>query len=159
MHGSSGTFDIDLLAAPPQTECRSGGAGENYQVIVTFARSVTVGAFWVASGDGRATATATVAGAVVTVDLAQVANLQMAMITLVNVNDGVSAGDVAIPFRVLFGDTNGDRVVNSGDVLQTRNRAGGPAGSTNFRSDVNTDGAVNSGDTLVVRSRAGTSLP
>ena len=58
---------------------------------------------------------------------------------------------------LLAGDTNGDRMVNSGDTLQTRNRSGGAASSTNFRSDVNTDGAVNSGDTSIVRARSGDS--
>ncbi len=49
--------------------------------------------------------------------------------------------------------------VNSGDILQTRNRSGQATDATNFRSDVNLDGFVNSGDTLFVRTRAGTSLP
>ncbi len=60
---------------------------------------------------------------------------------------------------VLVGDTNGDRIVNSGDALQTRNRSGQATDTTNFRSDVNTDGFVNSGDSTVVRSRSGTFLP
>ena len=59
---------------------------------------------------------------------------------------------------VLLGDTNGDRFVNAGDALQTRNRSGQTTDATNFRSDVNTDGFVNSGDTTVVRSRSGTAL-
>ncbi len=60
---------------------------------------------------------------------------------------------------VLVGDTNGDRSVNAGDALQTRNRSGQTTDATNFRSDVNTDGFVNSGDTTVVRARSGSSLP
>jgi hypothetical protein len=59
----------------------------------------------------------------------------------------------------LVGDTNADRVVNSGDALQTRNRSGGAASSTNFRSDVNADGAVNSGDTSIIRTHSGDFLP
>jgi hypothetical protein len=59
----------------------------------------------------------------------------------------------------LLGDTNGDRVVNSGDALQTRGRSGQATDATNFRSDVNTDGFVNSGDALFVRTRSGNSLP
>jgi hypothetical protein len=49
--------------------------------------------------------------------------------------------------------------VNSGDVLQTRNRGGQGAHTTNFRSDVNTDGIVNSGDALIVRGQTGNFLP
>ena len=59
----------------------------------------------------------------------------------------------------LTGETNADRVVNSGDVLQTRNRSGQTTDSTNFRSDVNADGAVNTGDTLLVRAHSGDFLP
>ena len=59
----------------------------------------------------------------------------------------------------LIGDTNGDRMVNRGDALQTRNRSGQATDATNFRSDVNTDGTINSGDSSIVKSRAGTSLP
>lgn len=65
----------------------------------------------------------------------------------------------AVPMNLLLGDTNATRVVNSGDALQTRNRSGGAADSTNFRSDVNTDGAVNSGDAIIVRSHSGDFLP
>ena len=77
--------------------------------------------------------------------------------TLLGVNNGTST--ITVPISFLAGDTNADRVVNSGDVLQTRNRSGGTADSTNFRSDVNTDGAVNSGDTSIVRARSGDFLP
>ncbi len=84
---------------------------------------------------------------------------QTIAITLSGVSNGTSTSDVTVPMSLLVGDTNADRVVNSGDVLQTRNRSGGSASSTNFRSDVNTDGAVNSGDTTIIRSRSGDFLP
>jgi len=80
-------------------------------------------------------------------------------ITLVNVNDGTNTSDVTIPISVLLGDTNADRVVNSGDALQIRNRSGAAANATNFRSDLNVDGVVNSGDTFIVRGRSGDFLP
>ena len=57
------------------------------------------------------------------------------------------------------GDTTGDKFVNSGDALQTRNRSGQATDAINFRSDVNVDGFVNSGDSFIVRSRSGTFLP
>ena len=69
------------------------------------------------------------------------------------------SSNLDIPVSLLIGDTNGDRFVNSGDALQTRNRSGQVTDETNFRSDVNVDGLVNSGDTTVVRSRSGTALP
>ena len=88
-----------------------------------------------------------------------VADAQTLAITLINVNDGTVTGDIFIPMAVLRGDTNGDRFVNSGDALQTRNRAGQATDATNFRSDVNPDGFINSGDTTIVRANAGASVP
>ena len=98
-------------------------------------------------------------GRTVTLHLTNVTDAQTITMTLSGVSNGTSTGNVTVPMSLLVGDTNGDRVVNSGDVLQTRNRAGGAATSTNFRSDVNADGAVNSGDTIIVRSRSGDFLP
>jgi hypothetical protein len=88
-----------------------------------------------------------------------VTNAQTIGVTLFGVNNGVGTSDVSVPMGVLVGDTNGDRFVNSGDSLQTRNRSGQTSDATNFRSDVNADGFINSGDTTVVRSRSGTFLP
>ena len=156
VHGAAGAFDINLLAAPIVTECRSGG---NYQVIVTFANPVSVSGLSVMSSNGLAGGTQTVNGAVVTVDLTAVANAQSVGITLINANDGLIAGDVFVPLGVLIGDSNGDALVNSGDALQTRSRSGQTTDGTNFRSDVNADGIVNSGDTSAVRSSRGRSFP
>jgi hypothetical protein len=78
---------------------------------------------------------------------------------LANVSDGTDTADLSIPIGFLLGDVNGDRAVNSGDALLTRNRSGQQANATNFRSDVNADGTVNGGDVIVVRGRAGNALP
>jgi hypothetical protein len=160
VHGGSGTFDIDLLAAPAMTECRSGGAGQNYQVVVTFARPVTVAGVSVATADGRATGGVTVAGGVVTVDLAGVANMQTAMITLLNVNDGVGAGNVMVPLRLLIGDSTGNGSVTSSDIGQVKGQSGQPVTAANFRSDVNASGiSVTASDLGMVKAAAGTQLP
>ena len=84
---------------------------------------------------------------------------QTLAMTLSGVSNGTSTGDITVPMSLLVGDTNGDRVVNSGDTLQTRNRSGGSASSTNFQSDVNTDGTVNSADAITVRAHSGDFLP
>ena len=160
IHGSSGTFDIDLLAASPRTECRSGGAGENYQVLVTFGRSVTVGGVSVQSSDNMATATQSVAGALVTVNLAEVANIQTAMITLTNVNDGITAGNVVIPFRVLIGDTTGNGSVTASDIGQVKGQSGQAVTAANFRTDVTANGgSITASDIGQVKSASGTQRP
>ncbi len=159
---SAGAFDIPLpLTGTAGIECRQGsGINLNgYQMIVNFASTVTVSGATVTSSDGLATATQSVSGGTVTVNLSNVANGQTIMVTLTSVNDGTHLGDVAIPMGILLGDTNGDRSVNTGDAPQTRNRSGQPTDATNFRSDVNSDGVINSGDSFIVKSRAGTSLP
>ena len=86
----------------------------------------------------------TVSGNTVSVPLTNVTSQQNIQVRLNGVNGSSS---FIIPMGVLVGDTNGDRVVNSGDALQTRSRSGQATDAVNFRSDVNTDGFVNSGDT------------
>jgi hypothetical protein len=42
VHGAAGTFDIELAQnGPSADECRSGGAGGNYQLIVTFVNPIS----------------------------------------------------------------------------------------------------------------------
>src|SRR5205807_7437455 len=52
-HGAAGTFDVPLpLTGDGGIECRSGGATNDYQMIINFATSVTVGSASVTSGTG-----------------------------------------------------------------------------------------------------------
>ncbi len=155
-------FDINMpLVGNSGVECRRGtGAGlNNHQLRVTFASPPTVGGVAVGSADGLATATHSISGNVVTVNLAAVADAQVLSVALINVHSGGNVGTVNIPVGILAGDTNGDRVVNAGDSTQTKSRAGQPTAATNFRSDVNEDGIINSGDSLLVKSHAGNSIP
>jgi hypothetical protein len=161
-HGAAGNFDINLpLTGAVGVECRRGSGVnfDSHQVVVTFANPVTVSGVTVMSSGGLATGVASAAGTVVTVALSSVTDAETITITLLNVNDGTNAGDVAISMGLLRGDTNGDRFVNSGDALQTRSRSGQSTDTTNFRSDVNPDGLINSGDVTIVRGRAGNFLP
>jgi hypothetical protein len=157
-HSSAGAFDVNSSA----TESRSGGANGNYTMVFTLADRVNaVGNAAVTSGTGSVVSrrTGTNANEYV-VELTGVANAQQLTVTLSNVQDasGNTSPTLTGTMKVLIGDTNNDNTVNSGDSLQTRDRSGQVAGSTNFRSDVNVDGVLNVGDTTAVRSRAGTSL-
>jgi len=157
-HGSAGTFDIPLpLSGNAGIECRRGSNTnfEGHQMIVTFANSVTVSGVTVQSIDGLATATETVSGGVVTVNLSNVTDSQTITVTLTNVNDGTNLGDVAIPMEVLLGDTNGNGVVNATDIAQTKGQVGQAVTSGNFREDVNTDGTVSSSDVAIVKAHSG----
>jgi hypothetical protein len=68
-------------------------------------------------------------------------------------------GDVPLQMGVLLGDTNGNALVNAGDVAQTKGQSGQPVTAANFRQDVNANGSINAGDVALVKSRSGTSLP
>ncbi len=159
-HGTSGDFDVDL-PLPPATgiESRSGGANGDYQVVFNFKDAVTLTSAAVTTGAGSVADTAGNGTPTITVNLTGVTNAQRITITLSNVSEGTTVADLSVQMGVLAGDTNGDGVVNTGDALQTRTRAGQATEATNFRSDVNGDGFVNSGDTIAVRSGSGMFLP
>src|SRR5438876_5943714 len=68
-HGAAGTFDIPLpLTGNVGVECRSGGATNDYQMIINFATTVTVGSASVTSGTGSVSSFS-VSGSEVTVNL------------------------------------------------------------------------------------------
>lgn len=158
-------FDVNLpLSGAPGIECRSGGATNAFQVVLTFPVAVTYTSASITSGTGnigasrpgRKTATSST---VATVNLTDVASGQYITLTLSGVSDGVNTNDVAVRMGVLTGDTNGDGSVNSADIGQTKSKSGQPVDSTNFRTDLNTDGNLNSADIGLVKSKSGTALP
>ena len=166
-HGNVGTFDVDLpLSGMPGVECRSGGAANDYTIVLTFGANVSV------EGNPQATLTSgngtigrsgisnggkvVTSGNVVTIPLTNVTNTQTINVTLNNVNGSTN---VMIPMRVLIGDVNGSGTVNSSDVAQTKLCAGQTINATNFRCDVDAGGAINATDVSVVKSQSGTALP
>ncbi len=157
-------FDIGMPLGSANTsgvECRRGtGANRNnHQLIVTFAGPVTVGGVAVTSGDSLATATQSVAGNVVTVNLSAVADAQVLAVALSNVSSGGNLGSINIPVGILLGDVNASRSIKSEDAMITRSRAGWALDAKTFVSDVNEDGFINTGDTTIVRARSGNMLP
>ena len=135
-HATSSASMVDLPLTACWNHCRTGGAGGDHQVIITFANPVTVTGASVASGGGSV-GTYSVSGPEVTVNLTGVANAQTVTISLDDVSDGTNMGCVAIPMSVLLGDTNANGAVNATDVAQTKSRIGQTLDVTNFRSDVN----------------------
>jgi hypothetical protein len=158
VHGGAGTFDIDLLPPAPGIECRSGGASNDYQIIVTFASPITVTDAKVTPGAGGTASVVgapSVAGAVVTVNLTNVSNVQALTLTLI----GPSIGSVAVPMKVLVGDVNASGVVTSGDTNLCKAQALQPVTSANFRNDINASGAITTGDVNIIKQNALTRLP
>jgi hypothetical protein len=159
-HGAAGDFDINLpLTGPIGIECRSGGASNDYRVVVTFASPVTFSSAAVNDGAGSVSASSGSGTNTITVDLTGVTNVQAITLALFDVNDGSHSGDIAVRMGMLIGDVNGNGVVNAGDVSQVKGLSGVPVSASNFRADVTANGAINSADVNLVKLKAGTSLP
>jgi hypothetical protein len=154
--GGAGTFDIPL----PGVESRSGGTGGDQTLVFTFTNNVTGGTMTLDSGAGSVKGTPAFSGNTMTVNLADVTDVQMLGMTLRNVTDslGQVLPNTAYTMGILMGDTNADGFVNGGDTTQTRVHAGETLNATNCRTDVNADGFINGADTTVVRAHAGNAI-
>ena len=162
IHGAAGTFDVDLpLSGTPGEECRTGGAGGDHTVVVTFTNNVVSGNATVTSGIGNVAGSPVFSGNTMTINLTGVANAQTIIITLSNVTDEFSQvlPDSTVSVSFLRGDTNGNGSVNASDVSQSKTRLGQTVDATNFRSDVNVNGSINATDIGLIKSSIGMALP
>ena len=162
-HGSAGDFDINLpVSGDVGVECRSGGGNGSHRIIFTFATPlISVGSAAISGGSGSVSSSSIGSDTHQLVVNVTSANQQTLTVTLTSVSDtiGNHTQSLSVGIGILFGDSNGDRSVNSGDAQQTRNRSGQLANAASCRSDLNLDGAVNSGDAIIVRSRSGQAIP
>jgi len=159
VHGTAGTFDVGLpLAGTPGIECRSGGATNDYQIVVTFGGPVTFSSARVSTGTGTVSSTST-SGNQVFVNLTGVSNAQTIQVTFLAVNDGTATTNLTIPMSVLLGDVNGSRDVDSADVFLVRQQTLHSVTTSNFREDINASGDIDSADVFLVRQQTLTSLP
>jgi hypothetical protein len=161
-HGAVGDFDIPLpLTGTPGVECRSGqGAGTDHKIVVSFANPISsVGGASVTSGTGSVSGSPVISGNTVTVNLTGVTNAQTIAVTLSNVNDGSSTGNVIVPMSVLLGDTSGNGAVTGTDVSQAKLQSGQGVTASNFREDVVVNGTLNGSDVSAVKLKSGTALP
>jgi dockerin type I repeat protein len=149
---------VRFLVKTPGIECRSGGASNNYQVVVTFGGPVTFSTAQVTQGTGSVSSTSTNNNQVF-INLTGVTNAQTIQVTLVGVNDGTSTASVTIPMSILVGDTNADRFTDAIDASQTKSQSGNAVTNANFREDVNVDGFIDAIDAALVKSKSGTALP
>jgi len=170
-HGGAGTFDIAMpLTGSSGVECRTTGGTSDYALVVTFSGNVTVTGSpqaQVTSGtgcvgsSGTCTGNVSVSGAVVTVPLTNIADVQVINVQINGVNGASDAPavNVNIPMGFLIGDVNGNRTVNSSDVALTKSQVGQSVGSGNFREDVNASGTITATDVAIVKSDVGHALP
>jgi hypothetical protein len=148
-HGSAGDFDIDLpLAGNPGIECRTGGANNDYQIVVTFANAVTFNSAAVTSGTGTVASTSGSGTTTITVNLTSVSNAQTITLTLSSVNDGTTSGEV-----------NANAAVSNTDVAAVKADVSSPVTASNFRNDVTANGIISNTDVSATKAQVGTSLP
>ena len=133
--------------------------GPTYQMIINFATSVTVGSAAVTSGTGMVSSFSGSGTPQITVNLTGVTDVQRITVTLHNVNDGTTTGDVPVSMGVLVGDVNGNAGVNSTDVALTKSQVGQTVTGSNFREDVNASGTITATDVTIVKSDVGHALP
>ena len=161
IHGSAGTFDINL----PGIECRNGGATGDYSVVVTFPNTAFVtgspqaqvngGSATIGSGGVSNGGTVVISGSVVTIPLTNVANAQTVVLQINGVMSGPSRGNLPVSLSVLVGDVTGNSAVNASDVALVKTEMAHAVDATNFRADVNADGAIQATDVALVKSDAG----
>jgi hypothetical protein len=162
VHGSAGTFDVDLTKGNG-IECRSGGTNGDYTVAFTFTNTLAaVGGASVASGSGSVVSSSINSGDAhnYIVNLTGVANAQNITITLSDVTD--SAGDfssaVSASMGVLLGDVNASGRVDAADVSFVRQQTLQTVDSSNFRADINASGRIDAADVSIARQQTLTSL-
>ena len=157
-HGAAGSFDVDLLPPASGIECRSGGASNDYDVVVTFASAVSVTHAMVTPGpEGRASVNGapTVAGTQATVHLTNVSNIQALTLTLF----GPSIGNVSVPMKLLIGDIDVSATVTSGDMNLCKAQTLQSVINSNFRDDINASGTITTADVNLIKQNTFTQLP
>lgn len=158
-HGNAGTFDVNLpLAGIPGIEGRLGQGpnSDQHQIVVKFPRAVSYNHVAVSAGTGNVSSSSmSTDGITLTINLSGVIDQQTIVVTLFGVTDGTVTNDVRIGMQVVFGDANGDGLVNFGDTAATRYYSGSDITTSTFMMDVNVDGLINVGDTTLVRNSSG----
>ena len=160
IHGSAGTFDIDLpLVGEPGIESRNTGGDHSF--VFTFNNNVVSGSASVTSGIGSVAGTPVFSGHTMTVELTGVADVQEITVTLHNVTDGFAQvlPDTAVNVNMLIGDANFNRAVNASDINRAKTQSGLPVTSANFRADINASGSVTASDVAQAKANSGHTLP
>jgi large repetitive protein len=161
--GGAGTFGVTLFpSATNVIEPREGTTPGNYTIVVTFAAPVSgVSASLGLQGGGNAVGNVTSVtpdstGRTLTVALSGVANDQALNLHLAGIMPGNGSAD--IPVNVLWGDANGDHVVDNHDLTLVQHSFTATVNQASALYDINSDGAVNNVDASLISAALGTSL-
>jgi hypothetical protein len=155
-HGSAGRFDVGLpLAGTPGIECRSGGATNDYQIVITFGGPVTFSTARVTQGIGSVSSTST-NGDQVFVNLTGVTNAQTIQLTLLAVNGRHGDKQYNDPHVRAVGRITANKAVSNTDVAAVKAQVAAPVTASNFRNDVNANGVVSNTDVSSTKAQVGT---
>ena len=161
--GGAGTFGVTLFpSATSVIEPREGATPGNYTIVLTFAAPVSgASASLGLQGGGNAVGSVTSVtpdstGRTLTVALSGVANDQALNLHLAGIIPGNGSAD--IPVDILWGDANGDHVVDNHDLTLVQNSFTATVNQASALYDINSDGAVNSVDASLISAALGTSL-
>ncbi len=160
IHGTAGSFDIDLpRSGPTGVECRNGNG--NQTLVLFFNSPLAAANVTVASGTGTLSDAPIISGNSVTVNLSGVVDAQTLTLAVSNLRDTSSRTfpDLSIPLRVLLGDVTGNNSANASDVGLVKSQSGSAVTNENFRVDLTVDGAINASDIGLVKSRSGVASP
>jgi hypothetical protein len=163
VHGSAGTFDVDLTNGSG-IECRSGGANSDYTLVFAFSNALTgVASASISNGTGSVVSSNIDPSDAhnYIVNLTGVTNAQVISVSLSNVSDSIGnfSANVPVTMGVLVGDVNGSGRVDAADVSSIRQQTLQAVDSTNFRNDINTSGRIDAADVSIARQLTLTSLP
>ena len=162
VHGSAGTFDIDLpVTGQPGIESRVPGStgtnGVDYKLIFSF--SGPVGNCGTASSGNVSPGPASNQ---CTVDLTNVPNAQNTTVTLTGLNllaCPTFTGNVSVTMGLLIADVTANKAVSNTDVSNVKGQVSAPVTAANFRHDVTANGAISNTDVSTTKAHIGATLP
>ena len=137
-------------------ESRKGSPAGAYNFVLSFSAPVSgISASLTLQGGGAAVGSAgsvsySGGNKVATIALTGVGNNQNLNLHLVGIAPGGGTAD--IPFKVLWGDINGDGVVNTADLNLVQTNRGATLTDANAGYDINADGTINATDEAFVAS-------
>lgn len=161
-HGARGDFDLPLpLSGEIGIENRSGN--QKSEIVFTFNGNITgvSGATTTCGQIGRTRVDPTDPHRVLVRLVEGGCEASEVTVTVNGVVDdqGHTLDSASVTFGVLFGDVNGDGMVDGADADEVRAVGGRRADDSNFRADVNADGGINHLDFDEVKNYNGTALP
>ncbi len=156
--GVAGTFGINLpLTGTPAVEDRIDGPT---QLVLTFQNPIKEGSSFAVNLSSGTLGTTSVSGNTLTIDLSGAAQGQTLTVGVNDVEDASTgaSGNYSLQVGVLYGDVNGNGLVNVADINMVRQASGEAVNATDFRDDLNCNGLINVADINIVRQLSGGSL-